>query len=427
MSYSHKGDRTLIKQINQHLVLHLIQGRGPISRKDIAHISGLSPAAVSGITGALIDAGLVQEIGEAEGDGRAGRRAVLLRLNPHAGFVVGVKLAARTIACVMTDLDANVLHASETPLPFTDQTHQTAPSFDPNAMIAATIHAVEQLLSDAQVDRARVLGIGVGVNGIVDAVTGVSRTAPHYGWRNVPLAAPLQTHFGIPVYLENDCRTLTIAEQWFGAGRDVDHFVAVAVGHGIGAGVVTNGQLCRGAVGGAGEFGHIVLQPDGPHCSCGKHGCVEALAAEPAILREIQQALATGEASSLAGTYPLTLEAVATAADAGDMLAQHVLATAGRWLGIGIANMVNILNPELLVINGEAVRCGRWYFDPMEAALQAHAFDGLADTLRIRLEPGGNDLWARGAACVVLNALFTSPVQQHDGDLMRPEPALALR
>lgn len=408
MSYSYKTDRALMKQTNQQLVLQLIQGRGPISRKDIATISGLSPASVSGITGELIDRGLVREIGEAEGDGRAGRRAVLLRLNPEAGFVIGVKFAIRTVTCVIADLDATVLQASETPLPFTDQA-AAQELFPPQAVIDVTIQAIEALLASGQIDKSRLLGIGVGVNGIVDVENGISLVAPHFGWRNVPLAAPLAAHFSIPVHLENDARTLTIAEQWFGAGRGVDHFVTVVAGYGIGAGVVTNGQLYRGAQGGAGEFGHIVLQLGGPRCTCGKQGCLEALAAEPAILRQVHEALASGEQSSLAATQPISLETVAAAADAGDQLAQHVLATAGRWLGIGIANLVNVLNPELLIINGEAARGGRWYFEPMETTMRAHVFDGLAASLRILTEPGGNEVWARGAACVVLSALFSAP------------------
>lgn len=419
MSYSHKSDRAHMKQTNQQLVLQLIQGRGPISRKDIAQISGLSPASVSGITGELIERGLVHEIGEAEGDGRAGRRAVLLRLNPQAGFVVGVKFAIRAVTCVITDLDATVLHASETPLPVSDQGQQL---FPPGAAIQVTIRAIEALLAQGQIERSRLLGIGVGVNGIVDAESGTSLVAPHFGWRDVPLAAPLAAHFGIPVYLENDARTLTIAEQWFGAGRGVEHFVTIVVGYGIGAGVVTNGQVYRGAQGGAGEFGHIVLQLDGPRCSCGKRGCLEALAAEPAILRELQAALAAGQPSALATSPAPTLEDVAAAADTGDELAQRVLGAAGRWLGIGIANLVNVLNPELLIINGEAVRGGRWYFEPMEQAMRAHAFDGLAGSLRILTEPGGNEVWARGAACVVLSALFSAPAPQFE-----PAPARAPR
>lgn len=398
--------------MNQQLVLQLIQGRGPISRKDITQISGLSPATVSGITSALIDLGLVHEIGEAEETGRAGRRAVLLRLNPHAGYVVGVKLAVHTISSVLTDLDANVLHFVEHMLPDGDL---TAAPFNPDATIQATIAVVENLLSIAHIEPRRLLGIGVGVNGIVDADAGVSNMAPHFGWRNVPLAAPLAAHFGVPVHLENDSRTLTIAEQWFGSGREVDHFIAVTVGYGIGAGVVANKQLYRGAVGGAGEFGHITLQEDGPLCSCGKRGCLESFAAVPAIFRQIEAALAAGESSVLTESQPLTLEAVAQAAHAGDAVAQRVVATAGRWLGLGLVSLVNILNPELIVVNGEAVSLGRPYFEPMEAALREHVFDGLADLLRIITEPSGNEMWARGAACVALSALFTSPDHQRIG------------
>jgi N-acetylglucosamine repressor len=426
MIYAQKSDRALMKQTNQYLVLQLIQGRGPISRKDIAQLSGLSPASVTGITGELIERGLVREVGEVEVDGRAGRRAVLLRLNPEAGFVVGVKLAVRAISCVLTDLDANVLYAMETPLEGDGQARQAGELLPPDEMIQATIEAVESLLAVAQVDRTRLLGIGVGVNGIVDSEAGISRTAPHFGWRDVPLAAPLAAHFGIPVLLENDARTLTIAEQWFGAGRGVDHFVTVVVGYGIGAGVVTNGQIYRGALSGAGEFGHIVLQVDGPPCSCGKQGCLEALAGEPAILRQVGQALAAGVPSALAGADSLSLEVVARAADAGDVLARRVLSNAGRWLGVGMASLISILNPQLLIINGEAVCAGRWYFEPMEVALRAHAFDGLADSLRILTEPGGNEMWARGAACVVLSALFTSPAHYQETEPMRAVRALAL-
>jgi predicted NBD/HSP70 family sugar kinase len=419
-----KGDRTLIKDMNQRLVLKLIQGRGPISRRDITQISGLSAASVSGITNTLIERGLVYEVGEAEESGRAGRRAVLLRLNPNAGLVIGVKLAVHSISCVLTDLDANVLQASELLLSSDDPT--AAPQ-NPDATIRSTIQVITDLLSVAQIEPARLLGIGIGINGTVDAEAGISCFAPHFGWRNVLVTAPISAHFGIPVYLENDARTLTIAEQWFGAGRETDHFVAVAIGYGIGSGIVTNKQLYRGATSGAGEFGHIVLQKDGPLCSCGKHGCLESLAAIPAIFRMIDEILASGETSTLIGKKPLTLEAVAQAAETGDTLTLRVLETAGRWLGLGIASLVNILNPEILVINGEAVTLGHPYLAPMELALREHVFNGLADSLRIITESGGNEIWARGAACVVLNSLFTSPGDKQEIQFTLPAevPGLA--
>lgn len=401
-----KSDRTLMKQSNQQLVLQLIQGRGPISRKDIAQLTGLSPAAVSGITAELIERGLVLEVGEAETEGRAGRRAVLLRLNAHAGYVVGVKYSIRAIDAVLTDLDANVLYTISLPFAFAERARQSAANTVPNAVVEVTVQTIEQLLAKTAIEPAKLVGIGVAINGIVDAEAGISRFAPHFGWRDAPLAAPLAARFNIPVYLENDARALAIAEQWFGVGRDVDTFLVVAVGYGIGGGFVVNGRLHRGALGGAGEFGHLPLLPDGPICSCGKPGCLESLAAEPAIIRQAQAAVQSGVGGLLAQLPALTPERIVQAAAAGDEAARRVLRDAGAWLGVGLASLVNVLNPKLIVITGEAVHWGSWYFEAMEEQLRARAFDGLAEVVQIVPESGGNELWARGAACVVLGELF---------------------
>ena len=404
MTHLRKGNRDLIKEINRNLVLNLIKSRGPISRTEIARLSGLSPATVSGITAEFIASGLVHELGEGESTG--GRRPVLLRLNPRAGFVVGVKLMEHAITSALTDLDAQVLHHRITPLAATD-----AP-VAPDAILPVIVQAIEQTIAESQVERQRVLGIGVGLAGLVDGEAGICRYSPFFGWRDVPLAEPIAEHFGLPVYLENDVNTLTIAEQWFGYGHGVDHFVVVTVGRGVGAGIVVNGQFYRGALGGAGEFGHITLVDDGPPCDCGKRGCLEALASDPAVVRQARAAIALGERTALAEVAPLTLDAVVEAADAGDELARRLLADSGRWLGIGIATLVNILNPQLVIVGGEGVRAGEWRFGPMRAAIQAHAFNGLADELEVVIEPSGDETWARGAACVVLGELFKSPVQR---------------
>ncbi len=400
-----KFDRALMKQMNQRLVLQLIQGQGPISRRDISQLTGLSGASVSGITNELIELGLIYELGEAEELGRAGRRAVLLRLNPNAGLVIGIKLGVYSISCVLTDLDANVLYSTEHIFTSTDPT--SAP-YNPEATIQLTIQIIDNFLSDANIDMKRLLGIGVGINGIVDPEAGVSLMAPHFGWRDVSIAEPLSRHFDIPVSLENDVRALTVAEQWFGAGREANHFATVVVGYGIGSGLVANNQLYRGAIGGAGEFGHNLMQPDGPLCSCGKRGCLESLASIPAIIRSITEALASGESSMLSGERDLTIDTIAKAAKAGDALTLRVLETAGTWLGFGIANLVNVVNPEILVLHGEALQLGPAYLNPTERAMREHVFNDLTSSLQIIYESGGNEVWARGAACVVLSSLFTS-------------------
>lgn len=400
-----KGDRALIKKMNQQLVLRLIQSKGPIARRDIARTSGLSAASITGIAGELIDLGLVREAGEIQSEERAGRRAIKLRLNPKAGYVVGVSLAKHIYTCVLTDLDATILHSEIHDLPLHKETD--AP-YQPESIVASIVNTIEHMLSQTNINSKKLMGIGIGINGIVNYQTGVSTMAPHYGWRNIALAQPIASHFNIPVHLENDARTLTIAEQLFGEGQDVDNFVAIALGYGIGAGVVANGQIYRGGHGGAGEFGHIVLQQDGPLCACGKRGCLEALASVPAIMRQIEEAIASGESSSLAGIRPLTLEAISSAAKQEDALAIRIISEAGRWLGIGMSMLVNILNPELFILTGEAVSLGTHYLKPMEAVMREYAFDGLTNSVRVVTVPGGSEVWAKGVASFVINSLFTS-------------------
>lgn len=410
MTRLRRGNRDLIKEINRNLVLNLIKSRGPISRTDIARLSSLSLATVSGITADFVASGLVHELGEGESTG--GRRPMLLRLNYQAGFVVGVKLMEQTITSALTDLDASVLHHRATPLTTTSGT-------DPASVVRAIIQAVENTIAEAGVDRARVLGIGIGMAGVVDGEAGICRYSPFFGWRDVPIAEPVAAHFGLPVYLENDVNTLTIAEQWFGYGHGVDHFVVVTVGRGVGAGIVVNGQFYRGALGGAGELGHITLQENGPPCDCGKRGCLEALTSDPAMVRQARVAITLRERTVLAEAEPLTLEAIVAAAEAGDELARRLLGDAGHWLGIGIAHLVNILNPQMVIVGGEGVRAGEWRFGPMREAIHEHAFDGLADELEIIIEPSGDETWARGAACVVLGEIFKPPVDRKEAiDLM---------
>ena len=211
----------------------------------------------------------------------------------------------------------------------------------------------------------------------------------------------------LSIYLENDVNTLTIAEQWFGHGRHVDHFAVVTVGRGIGSGIVMNGQFCRDA---AGEIGHTTLLLDGPRCDCGKVGCLEAVAADPAVIRELRQRLALGAESTLRGVEALTFDAVVAAADAGDSLAIDALARSGYCLGIGIANLINLLSPHLVIVSGEGIRAGEHRLTPMRRAIDEHVFNGLREQVRIVTEWVGDETWARGAASLVLGEIFKSPV-----------------
>ncbi len=396
MTRLQRGNRDLIKDINRNLVLNLIKNQGPISRTDLIRLSNLSAGTISNITNRLIADDVVQETGEGESSG--GRRPVLLRLNHQAGFVIGLKLMERAITIAVTDLDAKVIFHHVAPL------NVDIPSPNPEPVLTAVINAIENSLTASAVERSRVVGIGIGMAGVIDGERGVCHYSPYFAWREVDIAKPIAAHFDLPVYVENDVNTLTIVEKWFGYGRDVSHFIVVTVGRGVGAGIVMNGQFYRGAVGGAGEFGHIPMIDGDPPLS------LEQLASDDAILHYAQEIIAQGDSTSLSAVDNLNLEAVTKAADEGDLVAQGLLADAGRWLGIGIATLINILNPQLVIVGGEGVQAGKWRLDPMQSAIRKHVFNGLANSLEILIEPLGDETWARGAASLVLGELFKSPM-----------------
>ncbi len=402
MPASSKGSRDLIRDINQSLLLNLIQADGPISRADLARRSGLSPATVSGIISHLVEDGLVTE--KATGDSHGGRPPIMLALNSDAGYVVGVKLTEDNIVTALTDLNSQVCRRLTMPL---------GNARDPETVANALSQAVARLMRASGVNRSKLRGVGVGLAGIIDAVGGILRYSPIFDWRNVPIRQMLHKRLRVPIYIDNDVNTLTMAEKWFGAGRQVDDFLVVTVGRGIGMGIVVRGQFYRGSNGGGGEFGHIVIDPDGPVCDCGKHGCLEAFASDPALLRNAQSVIAAGELTGLT-RRTLAIERLIDIAQQGDEAARRIFADAGRRLGMSIANLINIFNPRLILISGEGVRNGDLMFEPMREAIQAFAVPELLADAEIRIEPLGDDAWARGAASLVLHELFKPPVHTEE-------------
>lgn len=388
------GNRDLIRALNRSTVLAMIKTYGPIARAQIARRSGLSPATISTITAELIEQNLVFE--KAAGDSSGGRRPILLALNPKGSLVVGIKLTETSATAALMDLEAMVV---------TKRTLQLSGQ-SPDLVVKDLASLVSALLKESCLEKQQLLGVGVGVAGIVDAGQGVLRQSPTLGWQDVHLADMLEDQVGVPVYLENDVNTLTITEKWFGAGQGVDNFLTVSIGRGVGMGIVINGQFYRGARGGAGEFGHIVVDPEGPQCECGKRGCLETFVGDPGLLRAASEAVQRGEI----GQPISNIEELVSLAASGNQGAQAVFARAGQVLGRAIANLINILNPQKILISGEGVRAGKWLLDPMCQAVEISVMPGLRQDTEIQIDPLGDDAWARGAAGLVLRELFESPV-----------------
>lgn len=385
------GNRKLIRAINRSIVLNSIKTDGPISRIEIATRSGLSAATVSGITAELIENDLIFE--KETGNSRGGRRPILLALNPRGGYVIGFKLTEDHITGALTDLKAEVIG---------NQTFPLAGSSLEDVLTALEA-GVNSLLEGSGIQKNQLIGVGVGLAGIVDAQSGVLRNSPILGWSNVPLRELLGNRLGVSVTIDNDVNTLTLVEQWFGIGQGINNFLTVTIGRGVGLGIVVNGQLYRGAQGGSGEFGHTVIDPDGPVCACGNQGCLEALIADPGLIREARKTL---------GDQTLTMDELLNRAENGEEAAIDIYSKAGVTLARGITNLINVLSPELIIISGEGVRAGDLIFGPMRGALDAFVMPGLAQDTEIRIDTWDDNAWARGAAGLVLGKLFESPIHK---------------
>jgi predicted NBD/HSP70 family sugar kinase len=395
MPQAPKGSRKLIRELNRSVVLNMVKEHGSIGRAEIARRSGLSPAAITSISGELIEEGWMLETDTGESSG--GRRPILLQLNPNAGYVIGIKLAERSVLGVITDLNGQVIEK---------QVVDTNGS-DPEAAVKILAALIENLCVASRIPKSRLLGVGVGLAGVVDASRGTSRIHPFLGWQEVPIGSLLQSLVNVPVYLDNDVNTLTYAERLFGRGQGVEDFIVVTVGRGVGMGMVLNGQLYAGSKGGSGEFGHTVVKEGGPLCDCGKNGCLETFVGEDALLRAAKGAHENGElpaVKSLEDLIDLGLEDVPAA--------MKIFEDAGAVLGLGIANLINLFNPALILIGGEGVRAGEMMFGPMRVAAEQHTIPVLWPDTEIIIDPWGDDAWAIGAASLVLGEVFRSPVQK---------------
>jgi predicted NBD/HSP70 family sugar kinase len=367
----------------------VIHDRGPIARTEIASITSLSPATVTGITGALIGQGLVYEQEVAESTG--GRPPVLLSINRDAGCVVGIKLTESQIVAALTDLGGNTL---------VSRTIDLGGHRSPEAVVER-IAGVTEAFRGQFPDR-RFYGAGIGLAGAIDRRAGICRFSPFLHWRDVPLRALLEARIACPVVIENDVSALTLAERWFGLGAGLTDFVVVTLGRGIGLGMVLDGRLYRGGKGAGGEFGHLSVDANGPLCDCGKHGCLEALVGEQALTREI--------AEKLGSNY--TLADGIERARLGGAQAREIFDRAGETLGTALAGIVNLLNPTRIIVGGEGVQTLDLLLEPMRSALATHCFDGLYDDLELIAEPWGDDAWARGAAGLVLDDLFHARLER---------------
>ncbi|HWI62938.1 MAG TPA: ROK family transcriptional regulator [Symbiobacteriaceae bacterium] len=392
------GNAKLLKELNQFLVLEALRQHGSLARTDLARITGLTAPTIGLIVKGLLDEGYLLER-ETQPGTMVGRRAVPLELNPRAGIAIGINLGITHARVLAVDLLGGVQDRQVLTVP---------PNSTPEELVAQLTVTVREMV--AQLKPRRLLGVGCGLHGLVDHESGTMRFAPHFGWRNVPFAELLSRSLGVAVIADNDVRCMTLGELWFGAGKGVRDFVCVAVGTGIGSGIVLDGRLHRGAFGSAGEIGHFTVDVAGPLCSCGSYGCVEALASGPAIARRAVKLVKQGSPSVLTTMVSdlddVTAELVARAAAAGDAVGKQVMHEAGTYLGIVVANLVKLLNPQRVLIGGGVARAGDLLLEPLRQSLASRALDPVMAALPVCPIALDADAGAMGGAAQVLERFF---------------------
>ena len=281
----------------------------------------------------------------------------------------------------------------------------------PQKVINHMVDAVERSLRKAGLELSAIGGVGIAAAAIIDIGRGLVSEAPNLPrWHNIPLRDRLADSLGKPVFLLNDASAAALGEHRMGAGRGLDNLIYITVSTGIGGGLIINGRLYNGADGCAAEIGHMIILVDGPACMCGQHGCFEALASGTAIARMAQQRLAAGGKSHLAELSQgkmenVTAELVAKAARRNDGLALNVIDEAARYLGIGLANLVNMINPQMIIIGGGVSKMGAMLFRPARKSMKEHAFKLPARTVRVVRPRLGMDAGLIGAAIYTRESL----------------------
>lgn len=335
------GDQALVKKINKSLILHTIRKHPELSRARISEMTGLNKATVSNLVAELQEDQLVLEAGPGESSG--GRKPLILHFNAMAGCVIGMELRVKQLTAILCDLNGNVLSEADSLL----QRH------DLDDVLAEMKTMIAGLIAKAPSTPYGVVGIGVGVPGMVDE-NGVVLFAPNLAWEKVHLRELLEESFSIPVVIDNEANSGAFGELNFGRGEDVRHLLYVSAGSGIGSGIIIAGELYKGSRGYAGETGHMCIEAEGIPCSCGSRGCWELYASEKAY-----------DLASMELPAYRTPELIGFAAR-GDAAAERQFSEIGAYLGIGLTNLINSFNPELIVIGGPLSEAREWLEPSMQ-------------------------------------------------------------
>lgn len=378
------GSFQWMKSMNKSIILNKIRKDGPISRAQIARETNLTPPTVSSNVKELLEQKIVEErdVGESQG----GRKPTMLVINDQAFCIIGVDAGPENIKCIVSDLAGKILKRSEIKLEL---------PVDNTQFIDALKKGISMCLDGIPKSENEVIGIGIAMHGVVDVEKGMSLYAPNLGLSDIPIKEELEKAFGLEVKVENDARAMALGEFWFGNHGDVKSMLAVNIGRGVGAGLIIDGKLYHGSSDIAGEIGHMTIDLHGEICECGNRGCLQTFVTGPAIARKVK-----------AQANPLTAETIYELAVGGNEDYANILAESGRAMGIGLTNLIHIINPEKIVLGGGVSKAEKFLLPAIRETIEKSALTASASRTRVEVTKLGDDATLIGAITLLLVDVF---------------------
>jgi glucokinase-like ROK family protein len=400
------GDQLLVKQINKMLVLNTIYKEKPISRAETAKTTGLNKSTVSAMVDELLLEGLILETGTGESQG--GRKPINLSINKEFGSVIGVDLGVNYILSILTNFAGKIIWEKRIDLKNTIDS--------PDKIIHDLLNLIQETIEHAPATKQGVIGIGIGVPGIVNYDRGYVLSAPNLFWKNVKLKEMVEERFSIPTLIDNEANAGAIGEKWFGAAKKGSEFIYISAGTGVGAGIIINNELYRGSRGLAGEIGHMTIDVRGIKCTCDNVGCWEEYASEKSLIRYLKDNAWRYPDSSLLSQESsqyldgLNISQLVDAAMDGDKLAISGLKTIGYYLGVGVANLINVFNPECVVVGNVLSLSGDILMNELREEVARRCFSYKYYNIKILTSELNMHACALGAVALVISRSYASPV-----------------
>jgi len=396
-----KVNSTLLKNVNRKKILSVIDKAKSISRVEVKNLLGKDGKTVTNIVNGLIEDGFITTIGLSSFTG--GRRRKLLTINSNYGYLIGLHLGIHFIRGIITDFKYKIILEEKMPI---------SPSESEASLIQKIRKTLDFLIKSKSIPLKKILGIGFVANGFYNDNTGVwINSVNNLHWKNVPIKKILSKQYDIPIYLEDSSRSMALAEKTFGCVKDKKNYIYLDLGIGIGCGIIYQGRLYKGPMNIAGELGHTIVVPNGALCSCGNRGCLETVASGWAIKNIVKDNILTGEKSEILDLCNEDLNKLETdmifkAFENGDELASEVLESASDYLGIGIANLINLFNPEVIVFGGHFTTINELFLKKLKGKIKKYAMPLLFNNVKILTSSLNDNAGVLGATTLVRDPYF---------------------